>query len=321
LNEGANLPRPDIIVVGASAGGVEALQILGAGLPANLPAAVFVVLHVGNGTNGRSELPKILENAGSLPAKHPVDGESIVAGTIYVAPPDYHLLVSAGNMHLSHGPKENWTRPAINPLFRSAADTYGGRVVGVILTGNLDDGVAGLAEIKRQGGLAIAEDPATAFFPSMPQAAQRQVALDYVLPLDKIPPLIAKLVTVEHTAVKNEESIERVLTKLTCPECRGPLSEERQGTIVEYRCRVGHAYSPMTMAAEHQSTVERTLWASVLSLEEAADIAEHLGPKIGAQAVEDAQKQRENAALIRKMLDPTSDSPQTGGKTRTENLS
>jgi two-component system chemotaxis response regulator CheB len=117
------LPRPDIIVVGASAGGVEALQILGAGLPANLPAAVFVVLHVGNGTNGRSELPKILENAGSLPAKHPVDGESIVLGTIYVAPPDYHLLVSAGNMHLSHGPKENWTRPAINPLFRSAAHT------------------------------------------------------------------------------------------------------------------------------------------------------------------------------------------------------
>jgi two-component system chemotaxis response regulator CheB len=181
--------------------------------------------------------------------------------------------------------------------------------VGLILTGNLDDGIAGLAEIKRQGGLAIAEDPATAFFPSMPQAAQRQVALDYVLPLDKIPALIAKLVTVEHTAVKNEESIERVLTKLTCPECRGPLSEERQGTIVEYRCRVGHAYSPMTMAAEHQSTVERTLWASVLSLEEAADIAEYLGPKLGGQAVEDAQKQRENAALIRKMLDPTKSSP------------
>ncbi len=169
------MSKQDIIVIGASAGGVEALKVVAAGFPADLPACVFVVLHIGDGINGQSFLPDILAKAGPLPAVRPTDGESLQLGRIYVAPPDYHLLLGPGHLHLSHGPKENQTRPAINPLFRSAAAAYGERVTGVILTGLLDDGVAGLAEIKRQGGVAVAEDPATAMFPSMPYNATLKV--------------------------------------------------------------------------------------------------------------------------------------------------
>jgi two-component system, chemotaxis family, protein-glutamate methylesterase/glutaminase len=151
------MPKQDIIVIGTSAGGVEALKVVAAGLPAHLPASVFVVLHIGTGINGQSYLPEILTKAGPLPAVRPRDGETIQHGKIYVAPPDCHLLVTPEHVRLSHGPKENRTRPAINPLFRSAAAAYGERLTGVILTGLLDDGVAGLAEIKRQGGVAVAE--------------------------------------------------------------------------------------------------------------------------------------------------------------------
>jgi two-component system, chemotaxis family, protein-glutamate methylesterase/glutaminase len=290
--------------VGASAGGVEALQVLAAGLPPDLPAALFVVLHIGEGINGRSELPGILTNAGPLPAKNPVEGEPIRHGTIYVAPPDRHLLIADGHIHLSRGPKENRTRPAINPLFRSAARAYTERVTGVILSGLLDDGVAGLAEIKRRAGIAIAQDPASAKFPSMPVNAIRQVPIDHILSVEAIPAMVAQLASTEHPAMPKEEPIERVRIEMTCPECRGPLWEERQGRIVEYQCRVGHAYSPLTLSAEHQATVERTLWEAVLALEEAAEIAErHLAPELGAQAATEANNKRQNAAAIRRMLD------------------
>src|SRR4051812_30393367 len=187
------MSKRDIIVVGASAGGVEALKVVVAGLPPDLPASVFVVLHIGNGINGQSFLPDILTRAGPLPAVRPIDGESLQRGKIYVAPPDYHLLVTPGHVHLSHGPKENRTRPAINPLFRSAAVAYSERVTGVILSGALDDGVAGLAEIKRQGGMAVAEDPATAQFPSMPYHATLKVDVDFVVPLPQVPEVVSAL--------------------------------------------------------------------------------------------------------------------------------
>jgi len=148
------VPRPDIFVVGASAGGVEALRVLASGLPREFDAAVFVTLHIGAGP---SALDTILSQAGPLPSKRPKDGEQIERGTIYVAPPDYHMLVAQGHIHLSHGPKENRTRPAINPMFRSAARSYGGRVTGIILSGALDDGVAGLAEIKGCCGIAVVQ--------------------------------------------------------------------------------------------------------------------------------------------------------------------
>lgn len=305
------MPKSDIIVMGTSAGGVQALRTVAADLPSDLPAAVFTVLHIGSGADGRSALPDILERAGRLPAKHPRDGEEIRPGTIYVAPPDCHMLVSPGRIHLSGGPKENHTRPAINPLFRSAARAYRGRVAGVILTGLLDDGVAGLAEIKRRGGRTMAQDPATALFPSMPVNAIKHVDVDHILPLEQMGAAIAKLASQEHHAMEKEEPVERTSVALTCPECRGPITQERQGRIIEYRCRVGHVYSPLVMAAAHEETVERALWASVVALEEAADINEHIGAQSGDQTAEAARVQRRNAEIIREMLNRTERSGHT----------
>lgn len=296
------MSKPGIIVVGASAGGVEALQVFAAALPANLDASVFVVLHIGAGINGQSHLPAILSDAGTLPAVCPKDGARIETGKIYVAPPDCHLVLKKGSIHLSHGPKENWTRPAINPLFRSAAAAYGAGVIGVILTGTLDDGVAGLAEIKRQGGVAVVQDPQSALFSSMPVNALRSVDVDHVVPLSDIGLLVADLVKTERIAAVKEEPMSKRPTDLTCPECRGPLSEERQGRIIEFTCRVGHRYTPQAMEAEHRSTVERSLWSSLVALEEAAEIAEKLAPQLSQSAPDEARRYREQAALLKEIL-------------------
>jgi two-component system, chemotaxis family, protein-glutamate methylesterase/glutaminase len=288
----------DIIVVGASAGGVEALQELVSGLPAEIPAAIFVVLHLGS---GESQLPSILSDAGTLPATSAFDGQPIEKGVIYVAPPDHHLLIEGDHVHLSRGPKENRTRPAINPLFRSAAVAYGPRVAGVILTGLLDDGVSGLWEIKRRGGVAIAQDPKEALYPSMPYNATEHVPLDYVLQVSEIPAVLHKLAL---NGRKGEEAQEEPLQstdlKITCPECRGPLQEEQKGKIVEYRCRVGHAYSQLSLADDHQETEERALWAAVVALEAGADIAERM--QRGGAGEADVKRKREQAEAIRDML-------------------
>ena len=299
------MPHQEIIAVGASAGGVEALRVLVAGLSGDLNSAVLVVLHIGEGINGQSYLPDILSKAGQLPAGNPFDGEEIRHGRIYIAPPDYHLQVEPGRVCLVHGPKENHTRPAINPLFRSAAAAYGSRVTGVLLTGMLDDGVAGLAEIKRHGGLVVVQDPATALFPSMPQNAIQRVDVDYISRLEDMADLLYKSAMMERSAVERDEPIERSQIKVTCPECRGPLWEERQGRIVEYRCRVGHIYSPLTMAQQHDETVERSLWATVVALEEAADIGEELAPELGPEGAQTARKKRTQAAILGEMLGET----------------
>jgi two-component system chemotaxis response regulator CheB len=296
------MPSQNIIVMGASAGGVEALRVVAGGLPADLPAAVFVVLHIGTGSDGQSYLPNILSRAGPLPALHPHDGESIEHGRIYVAPPDQHLLIRKGTIHLSRGPKENRTRPAINPLFRSAAKSYDGRVAAVILTGMLDDGVSGLAEIKRAGGVAVVEDPGSAMFPSMPSHAIARVDVDYVLPLEAIAGQISHLATTERDATKREEPMESKASGLTCPECRGPLVEERQGKIIEYACRVGHRYTPLVMEQEHRDTVERSLWSSIVALEEAADIIEKFATDLTPGTVQEIRKKREQAAVLKAML-------------------
>src|SRR5579864_7798260 len=185
------MPGHDIIVIGASAGGVEALVKLVGQLPGDLPAAVFVVLHIP--AESPSLLPGILERSGPLPASQPGDNEAIRSGHIYVASPDYHLLIEQGRVRQMRGPKENRHRPAIDPLFRSAALTYGPRVVGVILTGALDDGTAGLLAVKRRGGVAIVQDPDEALYPSMPLSALENVEVDYTLPLASIGPQLEQL--------------------------------------------------------------------------------------------------------------------------------
>ena len=296
----------NIVVIGASSGGVEALRVLVAGLPANLPAAIFVVLHVGSNP---SIMPEILSKAGPLPASHPESGAPIVFGNIYVAPPDHHLVVEPGYMRLSQGPKENRSRPAVNPLFRSAAGAYGSRTIGVILTGALDAGTAGLAEIKRQGGIAVVQDPKTAHCSSMPGSAIAHVDVDYILPLVEIPALLSTLVSTDRRPknteeiLMQEEPLEKHFSGLTCPECRGPLTEERQGRIIEFRCRVGHAYAPLALYEEHREAVERTLWATLVALEEAADIAERMADGAYGLTPEQVRKKREQVTLIRNMLD------------------
>ncbi|MCU0518702.1 MAG: chemotaxis protein CheB [Oscillatoria sp. Prado101] len=185
------MPGHDIIVIAASAGGVEALTKLASGLPKNLPAALFVVLHIP--PQADSVLPRILSRTGTLPASHPIDGQTIERGRIYVAPPDRHLLLGRGHIHLAKGPKENGHRPAADPLFRTAAQAYGRRVVGVVLSGNLQDGTAGLQAVKMRGGVAIAQNPAEALYSGMPRSACQNVAVDGVLPVSEIAAVLVRL--------------------------------------------------------------------------------------------------------------------------------
>ena len=288
--------RRDIIVVGASAGGVETLKVLASGLPANFPAAIFIVLHISPRT--KSYLPHILSNAGPLPAEHPDDGATIQMGRIYVSPPNHHLLVERDHIHLSSGPKENSHRPALNPLFRSAAQAYGNRVIGIVLSGNLDDGTAGLWEIKRRGGLTIVQDPNEALYSGMPTNAMASVDVDFSLPIRDIAPKLLQLVgePIRTTSgACGNMSVEPTL--LTCPECRGPLERTHDGPITELRCRVGHSYSPEALVNAHEDTIERSLWAAVVALEEGIEISRILS----SDNPEESARQRARREMARKI--------------------
>lgn len=189
-----------IVVIGASRGGVEALNTLVGGLSSDIPAALFVVQHIGPHP---SCLPEILSRAGPLPAMHAVQGQTITPGQIYIAPPDHHLLLKAKSMTLSRGPRVNWARPAIDPLFRSAAAVYGPAVIGVILTGGLNDGTAGLKAVRDAGGSAVVQDPADALCPEMPASALHHVGADHCISLRDMPLLLNHLV--KEFASKSED--------------------------------------------------------------------------------------------------------------------
>jgi two-component system chemotaxis response regulator CheB len=216
-------------------------------------------------------------------------------------------------MRLSLGPKENRTRPAVNPLFRSAAWSFGPRVAGVILTGTLDDGTAGLAEIKRRGGIAIVQDPLTAFSPSMPENAIQHVDVDHIVALDEMADLLTRVAREDRkeAASMPDERVEKMLSELTCPECRGPLWKERQDRVTEYRCRVGHAYSPLALARDQRETVERALWAALVALEESVDIAERLAEP-GSPLAHDTTARRRQVEAIKKILNEQPVAPATG---------
>ena len=290
------MPGRDIIVIGTSAGGVEALVELARGLPPDLAAALFVVIHLP--ATSSSVLPQILSRNGPLPACQALDGEAIEHGRIYIAPPDHHMLIERAKVRVVRCPKVNRMRPAIDPLFRSAALAYGPRVVGVVLTGTLDDGTAGLLAIKRRGGIAAAQDPQDALHPGMPQSAVENVPVDYCLPLTGIPPLLAQLTRTpapeeEDYPAAEELRIETAITlaesgymesvdKLgepsvfTCPECNGVLWELRDGELLRFRCHVGHAFSVESLMADQSEAVEGALWASLRALEEKAALCHQL---------------------------------------------
>ncbi|TIS49773.1 MAG: chemotaxis protein CheB, partial [Mesorhizobium sp.] len=248
-----------IIVIGASAGGVEPLKQIVRDLPADLPAAVFIVLHVGQ----VSYLPEILDRVATLKTSVAKNGATCKAGNIYVAPPGFHLLLHDDHMMLRRGPRENLARPAIDPLFRSAALSYGASVIGVLLSGSLSDGTAGLRAIKAVGGLTVVQHPKDTLVPSMVESALHYVEIDHCLPAAELGGLLAKLAAepagetlaappgvrleaaiaaLEHSTMKNEDRLGE-LSVFTCPECHGPLWEIEDGDMLRYRCHTGHAFT------------------------------------------------------------------------------
>jgi two-component system chemotaxis response regulator CheB len=283
----------DMVVIGASSGGVEALVALLAGIPDDFPAAIFVVLHVR--PDLPSQLPAILNRAGHLPASHAVDAEPIRRGRVYVAPPGMQTYVHHGRMSVQRGPLENLYRPAIDPLFRTAAHHYGPRVIGVILTGSMDDGSAGLLAVKRGGGLTVVQDPVDAAFSAMPGNAIKAVSPDHVVPLREIAPLLNELVSqhIGHHGLQKEVALETAEeappgapfqrseeqgspSNLACPECHGTLWEKEEEGAIRFRCRVGHGFSQGAMIKAHTDSVERALYTSLRALEERVALLQKL---------------------------------------------
>ncbi len=295
----------DIVVIGASAGGIPALTTLVAGLPRDFPASLLVVVHIP--PYAKSRLPEILSRAGPLPATHVQQGEAIEPGHIYVAPPDRHLLVRNGWMELSRGPRENHSRPAIDPLFRTAARTYGPQVIGIVLSGALYDGSMGLLAIKTRGGIAVVQDPREAIVDSMPRRALERAQVEHILPVAEMAPVLTDLVrqpVVAHggnsmvDTIDAEERLEAVIaddfteqasdgrteetTLFTCPDCGGVLWQGEAGPALRFRCHVGHAFAPEVLLSQKSEELEAALWTSLRLIKEKATLTQQLATRTRA---------------------------------------
>jgi two-component system, chemotaxis family, protein-glutamate methylesterase/glutaminase len=324
----------DIIVIGASAGGVEAISRIVRDLPGAFPASIFVTMHFPE--SGISVLPRILTRAGKLRAVHPEDGEAIVPGRIYVAPPDRHLMILSERVRLVRGPRENGHRPAIDPMFRSAAVAYGPRVIGIVLTGNLDDGTSGLMAIERRGGTSVVQDPADALFPSMPASAIDHARADHVVPLDRIASVLVELVRsntkvsadalerpmsdearkeIEYSnfqleAIEQPEQHPGQLSAFACPDCGGVLWRQQEGELVRFRCRVGHAWTTDGLLHRQAETLDSALWMALRALEENASLSEHMAERMQRRGNEtlakrflrNAESAKTRAAVIQEVL-------------------
>jgi two-component system chemotaxis response regulator CheB len=316
----------DIIVVGASAGGPDALRVLVSGLPADLPAALFIVLHVGE----VSHLPSALGPHSTLPVRRAINAEPFAKGHVYVAPPGKHLLLHDGHILLRRGPRENLARPAIDPLFRSAAASFASRVIGVVLSGALSDGTAGLRAIKRCGGLAVVQAPHDALVPAMPASALRHVGVDHVVPMAEMGSLLgslsrqmpniapdipldirleAAIAAQELADMRADEALGKV-SRFTCPECHGALWEIEDGDVLRYRCHVGHAFSAETVLASQTKEIERLLGTLQRSHQERAALARRMAnqgraegrPHLAADLDRRAREYDEDAELVRSLM-------------------
>ena len=324
------MPRPDIVVIGASAGGLQALSTIVETLPRSLPACVLVVVH--SSTNGQGVLPQILERISSLPVMFARDGDALAPGRMYVAPPDFHLVVGPTSVATVHGPRENGFRPAIDPLFRTAARAFGPRVIGVVLSGALSDGTYGLSVVKHHGGLAIVQDPRDALIPNMPQSALSSVDVDHVLPAAEIGPMIERLTrrlagkhggsdmprseevepqrAAPGTEVADMNQLFGPPSGLTCPDCGGALWEVQEDRVFRYQCHVGHQYAPENLEAGQRDAIDSALWSAVRVLEEHADLKTRMARRAadgGLVAVaegfaEGARDARQQAQRIRAVL-------------------
>ena len=328
------MAQHDLVVIGASAGGVEAMRKLAAALPAKLDAALFLVIHTL--AEGPALMADILNYRGTLPASYPNDGESFERGHVYIAPPDHHLLLEGERVRVVRGPKENRHRPAIDPLFRSAAVQHGPRVIGVVLSGYLDDGVAGLAAIKQLGGITVVQHPKDAAVPDMPANALRCVAVDHCVPLAELAPLLERLVAsptttplpteqklmASHESLKIEariplegstiEIVDRLGTRsvFTCPECHGVLWEIKDNELLRYRCHVGHAFTAESLAEDQQQVLDGVLWMALKSLKERAELSLQMAERARSRGdesaakffVERAEKAVQHAVKLQNML-------------------
>lgn len=307
----------DIIVVGASGGGVEAASKLVAGLPETFPAALCLVVHID--AAAPRLLAGVLDRAGPLPAITARDGELIQPGRIYVGPPDYHLLLTDGALRLTRSPRENRHRPAVDPLFRSAARSYGPRVIGVVLTGSFDDGASGLAAIKARGGIAVVQDPMDALFPGMPESALREIKVDHCVPLRDLAALLVRLASTPVAAPAPREEPPRTGAEapeslpdagrpsmMSCPTCHGVLWESDGQALPRYVCRIGHTFSFETLLAEQAEDLETVLWGAVRALRESAAVEERVAAmSAGSMAqrhAEAAAAKTAQARTLRKMI-------------------
>jgi two-component system chemotaxis response regulator CheB len=316
----------DIIVIGLSAGGLTPLRQILADLPGDLQAAIFVVQHTG----ATSYLAEILDYRSGLPVQHARNGAPVVFGQVTVAVPDHHLLLHDGHLLLRRGPRENLSRPAIDPLFRSAAASYGGRVIGVVLSGILNDGTAGLRAIKRCGGVTLVQSPEDAAYPDMPNSALHHVAIDHIAPADKLGALLVHLVdqpagptpaipfdvrleaTIAAQEVRGMEVEDKLgrPSRFTCPECHGALWEIDDGRLMRFRCHVGHAFTADAVLHAQAAQAEELLWNLLRTHRERAALAHRLATEAlaaGHEAnardfAERAGRYAEDADIINEML-------------------
>lgn len=331
----------DTIVVGASAGGVEALTTLVGSLPADLPAAVAVVLHLPAG--GTSALARILDRAGPLSATTVRRSVVLEPGIVYVAPPDHHLLMIDGELALSHGPTENGYRPAINALFRSAAVAAGPRAIGVVLSGSLDDGAAGLASILGRGGAAVVQDPREALYRGMPDHALRHAPTAAVCSVTAMAGVLSELVAQDIGVLRaappdpllvaenhiaggavrpraDDRTEGSDMPGFSCPDCYGVLTELEPGNG-RYRCRVGHAWTADALLAAQGGSLERALWTALRTLDEKVVLAERMRDQtshrgsaaIAARYGRVADEARDAAEVLRQHLRSAAVIPATSG--------
>ncbi len=321
--------KRNVVVIGASAGGVQALTALFRLLPANLPAAVLVVLHIPAHT--RSELHHILASQSMLPVVIAQEGQTLQEKMGYVASADRHLIVSPQDrVRVTRGPRECHVRPAIDVLFRSAAAVYGPRVIGVVLSGALDDGTAGLWAIKDRGGMALVQDPVDATYASMPESAIAHVAVDFVGTIQDLARRIVSLAGGPVDPIENEPSsghaIENIIaaegngiqagvmklgkvSKYTCPDCHGVLVQIEEGPIVRFRCHTGHAFSLKTLIAEVNGAIDNGLWDTLRAVEERvmllrqmADLADLQGTVAATKEASRCRAQADDAEVRLKPL-------------------
>ena len=319
----------NVVVIGASAGGLEGLMRIVRDLAPGLPSAFFVAMHVS--PNAHSRLPEILGRIARYPTRAVASGgQEIVEGRIYVATPDRHVVIEDGRVFASSGPRENHHRPSIDALFRSAAIAYGPRTVGVILSGTLDDGTAGLRWIKRAGGIALVQDPEEALFRGMPASAIANVNVDRVLRAEEIAAGILDAVTrgggepvsengsVDDQGAPRSEEGQHPASDFVCPDCGGTLFALGENEVMRFRCRVGHAYSPEGLHAEQNRNLEESLWTAVRSLEEHADLSRRLAAWARNASLSIAEANFTNraddalrkAAVVRRALGEQSDVPE-----------